>query len=53
VAAADGSSVTVFARDGSVAVLPLDDDALVDLVRSKVTRDLTPYECEQYEITTC
>jgi hypothetical protein len=53
VAAADGTSVTVFASDGSVTTMPLDDDALVDLVRSKVTRHLRPYECTQYELTTC
>ncbi|WP_421740237.1 WD40 repeat domain-containing protein [Cellulomonas sp.] len=53
VAAADGSSVTVFARDGSVTTLPLHDDDLIDLFRSKVTRDLWPHECEQYDITTC
>ncbi len=34
--------------EGGMVAMPLDPDDLVALARSKVTRSLTPAECEEY-----
>jgi len=44
----DGREVTLFAKDGRTSTLPLDDGALVRMVRAKVVRDLTSQECQRY-----
>jgi WD40 repeat protein len=44
----DGREVALFASDGAVSVVPLDDAALVRMVEAKVVRDLTPAECQRY-----
>jgi WD40 repeat protein len=45
---ADGRHVGLVSAVGAVASVPMDDRALIGLVRSKVTRDLTSAECARY-----
>ena len=44
----DGTRLSYTAADGTVRVLALDIDELVDLARSRLTRWWTPDECAEY-----
>jgi WD40 repeat protein len=44
----NGQEVTLFAKDGGLSTVPLDDAGLVRMARAKVVRDLTPEECQRY-----
>jgi WD40 repeat protein len=45
---ADGKRIVPVTRVGTLGTVPLDDAALVDLARSKVTRGMTPKVCADY-----
>jgi WD40 repeat protein/serine/threonine protein kinase len=50
----DGSRLAYTAADGTVRVLALDIDDLIDLARSRLTRSWTQVECETYlHLETC
>jgi WD40 repeat protein len=44
----DGTRLAYTAADGTVRVLALDIDDLIDLARSRLTRSWTQDECETY-----
>jgi hypothetical protein len=44
----DGSQLAYTAADGTVRVLALDIDDLINLARSRLTRSWTQKECETY-----
>lgn len=45
---ADGKSLATASDDGVVRLYPLDDDELLELARSRITRTLTTEECRQF-----
>ncbi len=44
----DGTRLAYTAADGTVRVLALDIDELIQLARSRLTRSWTPDECRTY-----
>jgi hypothetical protein len=44
----DGENVALYSSDGGLGTVPLDDDHLMDVVRSKVLRSPTQDECGLY-----
>lgn len=49
----DGSNVATSGADGTIRTYLLDLEALAELARSRLTRQLTGQECEKYLILSC
>jgi WD40 repeat protein len=50
----DGKRLATASRDGTVQVYALDPRELLNLARSRVTRDFTSEECQRYfQSATC
>jgi DNA-binding SARP family transcriptional activator/WD40 repeat protein len=49
----DGSRLIVVYEDGRILVYPIALSDAIEIARSRVTRSLTPEECQRYHVTSC
>ena len=49
----DGSRLIVVYEDGRILVHPIALSDAIEIARSRVTRTLTPEECQRYHVSSC